>query len=182
MCGECLVCDPATRLDACVAAAPYAFPWDGLLLDFKFHGAVSLSYPLATLLRHTPWAEPLLERCAAVLPVPLSSQRLRSRGYNPSLELARRLSPDKLRHDWLVRVRDTPPQHGLPRSQRLSNVHGCFAVSPQHLDAVRAAPVLLLDDVMTTGATLREGVRVLRQAGAAWVGALVLARAESLPS
>jgi predicted amidophosphoribosyltransferase len=120
-CGACLRHPPA--LEACVAAVDYGYPWADLLAQFKFQGDPGWAATLATLLRSTPWAEPLLEAADLVLPVPLSRQRLRERGFNQSLLLARHLAPRKADASLLLRLRDTPAQSGLSRSQRLRNLH-----------------------------------------------------------
>lgn len=164
-------------LDACVAAVEYGFPWDGVLTAYKFHGDPGWARTLALLLRSTPWAEPALETADAVLPLPLSPQRLRQRGFHQTLLLARALAPEKVDASLLLRVRNTPAQSSLNRAQRLHNLQGAFAVAPQRLPAVQGKRLVLLDDVMTTGTTLHTAATVLRAAGAAHITALVLARA-----
>lgn len=156
----------------------YGFPWDRLLSHFKFSHRVEL-------------ADALLDRLDAaldsaeppgpdwLLPVPLAHERLAERGYNQSWELARRLARRRnLRCDpkLLLRIRNTPHQTDLPAERRAANMRGAFAVEPSRLAAVRGCRVALLDDVMTTGATLQELARMLRQAGAVHVQAWVLAR------
>ena len=76
----------------------------------------------------------------------------------------------------MLRIRHTPSQRGLPRSERLANLRGAFAVEPLRAQALRGRSVLLVDDVMTTGASLFTAAQVLQQAGAAEVSALVFAR------
>ena len=173
-CGACLRHPPP--LDACLAACDYAWPWTDCIGRFKFQGEAGWAAPLATLMRATPWAEPALEAAERVLPMPLFAQRLRERGFNQALELARRLAPGRCDATLLLRVRDTPAQAGLPRAQRLRNLRGAFALEPGRRDEVRGGRLLLIDDVMTTGASLAAAAQVLREAGAARVDALVLAR------
>ncbi|MDT8989663.1 ComF family protein [Curvibacter sp. APW13] len=177
-CGSCLRTPPP--LDHCLAALPYAFPWARLIADFKFHAQTALAPSFATLLRSTPWVEPELEACDAVLPIPLGAQRLRERGYNQAAELARALEPRKLQTQWLLRTRDTPEQHQLARSERLKALKGAFALDPLHAPRLQGARVVLIDDVMTTGSTLFEAAGVLRQHGVAHITALALARADAL--
>lgn len=113
----------------------------------------------------------------AVVPVPLHVDRLRWRGFNQALLLARPLARHAraaLAPLALERSRPTTPQVGLGESERRRNVRGAFRVRPGL--AARGRSFLLVDDVMTTGATLNECARVLRQAGAVRVDALVLAR------
>jgi ComF family protein len=173
-CGSCLREPPP--LDACLSAVAYEFPWTGLITHYKFGHAPGWSAALALLLRSAPWVEPALEQADVVLPMPLSAQRLRERGFNQSLELARQLAPAKLRHDLLLRIRHTPPQSALPRAERLRNVQAAFAVEPGLARTLGQRRVVLVDDVMTSGASLYAAAQVLRQAGAAHITGLVLAR------
>ena len=110
-----------------------------------------------------------------VVPVPLAPTRERQRGYNQGQlladEVARHLSVP-LDCDVLIRLRDTPPQTSLPRTRRLANVRGAFRA----LRKLSGTRILLVDDVTTTGATIEAATRALRRRGAAWVGALALAR------
>jgi ComF family protein len=175
-CGDCVKQPPP--LDACFAAVSYAWPWPDCIAGFKFHGDAGWAGPFATLLRSAPWVEPALERCDIVLPMPLAPARLRERGFNQACELARRLSPAKTDAALLLRTRDTPAQSGLSRADRLRNLRGAFAVEPLRADAVRGLRLVLVDDVMTSGASLFAAAETLRLAGAAHVTALVLARTD----
>jgi predicted amidophosphoribosyltransferase len=108
--------------------------------------------------------------------MPLSKQRLRSRGFNQALLLARRLAPKKTADQLLLRLRDTPAQSTLSRNERLTSLTGAFAVEPLQAKRLAGARVLLVDDVMTSGATLFDAARALRQAGATHITGLVVAR------
>ena len=163
-------------LARCVAAVDYGYPWANALSDFKFRSDPGWASTLALLLRSTPWAEPVLDGADLVLPLPLSRQRLRQRGFNQALLLARQLAPDKTDATLLLRLRDTPAQSSLARAQRLENLHGAFAIEPLRAHRVSGQRVVLIDDVMTTGATLHAAAGVLHRAGAAQVSALVVAR------
>ncbi|QPF72665.1 ComF family protein [Roseateles sp. DAIF2] len=175
-CGACL--REAPPLDRTIAALDYAFPWDRLLQRYKFHQALDLRETLLERLDQT-LASALAEAPDWLLPVPLAPERLRERGYNQSFELARTLARRR-RLDCdpglLLRVRDTAHQLKLPPGQRAANVRSAFAIEPRRAAALRGAHVALLDDVMTTGATLFELARVLRQAGVLRVEAWVVAR------
>ncbi len=175
-CPNCIACPPP--LDVCLAAVPYVWPWVDLIARFKFQQQAGWSGALATLMLSTPWAEDTMERADLVLPIPLSPQRLAQRGYNQSWQLAKRLSPDKADADLLLRTRDTPSQRHLPRTERLTNLLGAFAVEPMRAATLRGKRVVLVDDVMTSGASLYTAARTLRQAGATHISGLVLARTE----
>lgn len=171
-CGRCLVSPPLFQ--HAVAAVDYGFPWDRLVLGFKFHGALDLAGTLAGGLRdavaRTRHPPPDL-----LLPVPLSPARLRERGFNQAWELARRLGP-AADPTLLLRVKHTPHQIALPEARRATNVRGAFAIEPRRRAAVAGRHVAVVDDVMTTGATAHEITTVLQAAGAASVQVWVVAR------
>jgi len=166
LCGRCLADTP--EYDATVAPLAYDFPADALVHALKFRGELSLASFLGKLL-----AERIAQREAIdlVIPVPLSAARLRGRGYNQALEIARHL-PGKLDFSSCVRERDATPQTELPWAERRRNVRGAFACRR----SLEGARVAVVDDVMTTGATLDEMARTLKRAGAARVVNWVLAR------
>lgn len=175
-CGRCLVEPPP--LDRTVAALDYRFPWDGLLQHFKYHQALELRESLLERLNSALTAA-AVETPDWLLPVPLSGARLRERGYNQSHELAKALARRRgLRcaPEMLVRVRHNERQAGLKLEARTANVRGVFAVEPLQAPRLRGTRVALLDDVMTSGATLFELARVLLQAGVMSVEAWVIAR------
>ncbi|CAN7600776.1 ComF family protein [Variovorax paradoxus] len=175
-CSECMRDPPP--LDACFAACAYAWPWPDCIAQFKFHGEAGWAGPLATLMRSVPWVEPALEQCDRVLPMPMAPARLRERGFNQALELARRLAPAKTDAALLLRTRETPAQSGLARAERLGNLRGAFAVEPLRAHELQGRRVVLVDDVMTSGASLFAAAAALRLAGAAHVTALVFARTD----
>jgi len=175
-CGACIKNRPP--LDACLAAVTYAFPWSDLIVDYKFHNQPGLASAFALLLRSTPWVEPALDAADCVLPMPLSRERLQTRGFNQALTLARQLAPDKTDQRLLLRIKDTPAQSSLKRTQRLASLNGAFAVEPLLIEKIRGARLVLVDDVMTSGASLYAAAQVLRAAGAAHITALVIARTE----
>jgi ComF family protein len=175
LCGACLRREPAY---ACAwAPYQYAHPLNLLEARFKFRRDLSAGRVLADLLvdaARTRWSQDRPER---LLCVPLHPTRLRERGYNQALELARTLSRAldiPLAHDLLVRVRATRAQTGLDAKARRRNLRGAFAC-PVHAGV--PAHVAIVDDVMTTGSTVDECARVLRQAGVARVDVWALARA-----
>ena len=174
MCGTCLQHPPA--FDVCLAAVDYAYPWSAALADFKFRADPGWARTLATLLRSTPWVEPAVDAADWVLPVPLSAERLRERGFNQSALLVQHLAGAKADVHSLLRLHATEAQSGLPRAQRLRNLQGAFAVEPARAAALQGRRVVVLDDVMTTGATVHAATRALREAGVAHVAVVVLAR------
>ncbi len=175
-----------------MAAVSFDFPWAGLVTHFKTAAGLGLAQPLAALVtqsvlshhrpppgghlgtHHEAWVPIDL-----VLPMPASAQRLRSRGFNPAWELARRVAPALALPTCsltLQRLVDADPQRGLSRDDRLHNVRGTMGVAPRHAHKVQGQRVALVDDVMTTGASIHEAARALLAAGADEVHAWVLAR------
>ena len=174
VCGACLREPPP--VDTCLSAVTYQWPWTECLARFKFRQDTGLAGTLATLLLRTPGVAGALARADAVLPLPLAPERLAERGYNQALLLARRLASRGLHADLLLRTRHTPPQRSMTREQRLKSLRGAFAVHPLRSSVLRGRRVVLVDDVMTTGATVGAAARVLREAGVAHITALVVAR------
>jgi len=163
-------------LDACWAALNYAWPWSPLISQFKFFSQPAWARSFASIMRSTPFAQDAIDQAHLLLPIPLSAARLAERGFNQSLLLALQLSPSKTQSHLLLRTRHTQAQSQLNRQARLSNLLGAFAMSPLEAGAVRGQHILLIDDVMTSGATLNLVAQVLKQAGAKEVCALVLAK------
>lgn len=164
--------------------APYEGLLREMLLAFKFHGRLGQGRVLAGLavdawLRAAARTGPGSMDPAGpdmLVPVPLHPRRLAWRGFNQSLELARDLSGRLARplvRNALIRIRDTTPQSLLPGSRRLGNILGAFEADPA---IVAGRTILLVDDVMTTGATVETAARALRLAGAVRVDVLVVAR------
>jgi ComF family protein len=170
VCGRCLTQPP--HYDATLAALAYRFPADVLIHALKFRSQLALAPLFARLLSNKLAAgEPL----DFILPVPLSARRLRERGYNQALEIGRglaRASNARLAPELCERNRDTPAQAELPLAERAKNVRDAF-----HCPRLLAgAKIAVLDDVMTTGATLDEIAATLKRAGAARVVNWVVAR------
>ena len=168
ICGACLSHPP--RYDRVSAAFAYVWPLAPLIHRYKYAGNLAL----ATLL-----AQALSARLAGdadlIIPMPLAPQRLRSRGFNQALEIARvvsRMTGVPLAANACRRVRDTAPQVSLPWQERAHNIRNAFACDAD-LSGLRVA---VIDDVMTTGATLNELARNLRQAGALEIQGWMVAR------
>lgn len=175
-CGRCLAAP--LSLDACHAAVSYEFPWSALIVRYKFNGEPGWARSFATLMRSAPWVEPALDEADLVVPMPLARERLIERGFNQALLLARTLAPRKTDARLLLRVRRTAAQAGLHLKDRLGNVEGAFAVDPLLAGTLRGRRIVLVDDVMTSGASLRAAAQALRQAQAARITAVVLARTD----
>jgi ComF family protein len=170
VCGACLA--DAPHFDETTALADYRAPVDGMVTALKFGGRLDLAHCFACLLA---WREPASAPVDLVLAVPLSFERESERSYNQAREIARhyaKLTGAALREQVLLRVRHSPPQQTLARDARRKNVRGVFAM----LGTAAGLRVIAVDDVMTTGSTLDEIARVLKDAGAAWVGNRVVAR------
>ncbi len=166
VCGRCQ--GEAPHYDATVAALAYEFPADALVHSLKFRGELVLAEHLGAILGQCI-ADPEVD---SVIAVPLSADRLRSRGYNQAVEIARHVARRPVELDLCVRERDTPAQMDLPYSERRRNVRGAFRCTR----ALPGASVAVVDDVMTTGATLDEIAKVLKRAGAGRVVNWVVAR------
>ncbi len=169
VCGECLKRPPP--FDHTVAAFSYNFPMDKLIRALKFRERLILVNYLGD----------ALARCISTHPdyivaLPLHPARLRERGFNQSLLLARRISRQLQTPllDACERVRNTPPQSGLPWKERGKNMRQAFAC--KHNADVSGKHVAIVDDVMTTGASIGELAHILKQAGASEVSAWVVAR------
>ena len=175
LCGQCQRRPPPW--DAAWVPFRYAWPLDRLESRFKFSANLAAGRVLASLwLREAP--PPSLP--AWILPVPLHTARLRQRGYNQARELARPLARRfglSLRRDEVRRPRATSAQTELGAIQRRRNVRGSFVARE---DIAWPDHVALLDDVMTTGATLAECARMLKRAGVKRVDVWALARAPAI--
>lgn len=171
-------------LDACFAALPYAFPWSELVSRYKFDNQTGWASFMASTLLRQPAVRDFLSQLTPqdwLLPLPLSAERLAWRGFNQAWELTRALqrqSACRARADTslLLRIRHTRPQSELKRSARLDNLRDAFGVAPLRAAELTGRRVVLVDDVMTSGASLLTAASVLRQAGARHVGAVVLTR------
>jgi ComF family protein len=169
VCGACLRDPPS--FDATVAVWRYEFPVDRLVLALKYGGRLALAGAFGDALA----ARTADRHVDALVPMPLAPPRLRSRGFNQAMEIARRCARNTALHvdpGLVARVRDTPPQTDLPHDARAANVRGAFACT----GAVAGMAIAIVDDVMTTGASLEELARTLKRAGAARVENWVVSR------
>ncbi len=182
LCSDCIKNHPPP--DSTLTAVNYAYPWSELVTGYKFGDKPGWATFFADLLLKAPGvaqAFALLRTGDLIIPMPLSVQRLQERGFNQAWELASTLArktasdatPDA---HLLLRVRNTRPQTELRRDARLANVKGAFQLDPLRVPAVAGRRVLLVDDVMTSGASIFTAAEVLRAAGATHITAVVLAR------
>lgn len=169
MCAHCLRHPPAFAHTQ--AAFLYAYPLDGLIQQFKYGRDLHLAQFFATHLAPHVMNTP----AELIIPMPLHPERIRERGFNQAVEMGRPLARElgvPLVLDAARRIRNTPAQASLPHDARLKNIHGAFVCDAR----VKGKRVALLDDVMTTGASLHELARAVLAAGAIEVEAWVLAR------
>ena len=176
MCSACLSHPPLWQ--DCASAVAYTEPWRGLIIDFKFHENPGLAKFLARVILNNPQARGLVQAADALVPVPVHKDKLRQRGFNPGLCLARALAKDRCLDDALVKWRQTRAQSGLDHAQRLSNLSHAITANPSMTRQLKSRHVVLVDDVMTTGSTLQTCAQALFDAGVQRVSCVVLARAE----
>lgn len=182
---------PGHAVDAWAAAGPFAGTLREIVHAFKYEGHWSLARPLGALVRAA--GAPLLDAADMVVPVPLHPSRRRQRGFNQAEALARWLGPPVVAA--LRRRAHAPPQASLPLAARRRNVRGAFALAERELifgwtslrlgvapGRLRAASVVLVDDVATSGATLEACAAVLKEAGVRRVAALTVAQAPPPPT
>lgn len=169
VCGACLATPP--HFDATVAAFHYRFPVDKLIQALKYQRRIATAdfFSAAMLGGGRPVGD-------LVVPLPLHPTRLAERGFNQSVEIARPLArvlglPMEI--DGCIRSRDTAPQASLPWKERRKNIRHAFECGVD----LSGKAVIVVDDVMTTGATLDEFARTLKAHGATWVCNWVVARA-----
>lgn len=168
VCGSCL--NRPSHFDATLALWRYEFPCDRLVQALKYRDRLALAGFFARALASRPLPEVDL-----IVPMPLHPRRLAERGFNQALEIARGLARrlgTPIEPRGVLRVKHTPPQTALPYEERAKNVRGAFLCK---LD-LSGASVAVVDDVMTTGATLSELARALKRAGATRVENFVIAR------
>lgn len=173
VCGGCL--SHPRHFDRVIVPAAYAYPLDRLIQRFKYGGDLAVAPVLADLMLPAIAAEPLPD---LIVPMPLSAARMKERGFNQSLEIARLIGARTgvpVDADACQRVRHGDAQSSLPYPRRAANVRGAFVCMAD----LAGLSIAVVDDVLTTGATLNELARVLRGRGAlritGWMAARTLA-------
>ncbi len=165
-CGACLRDTP--HYDATQAVFTYAYPADAMLQRFKYGEMLALGHTFGQLL-----AEKTADRTVdMIIPMPMHPKRMQERGFNQALEIARHLDKTKLDTHSAIRQKLTPPQASLPLKERVKNIKGAFAV---HAD-LTGKRIAIVDDVMTSGASLNELAKTLKKAGASHIECWVMAR------
>jgi ComF family protein len=165
-CVACLRNPPS--FDAVFALGAYEPPLRGLIAQFKFEQRLVLGAWFAAQL-DTVLAGPSFD---VIIPMALHDNRLRERGYNQAWEIVRRLAHPAAKRHVLTRLRDTPSQRSVSAAQRFANVRGAFAAD----EPLHGLRVLLVDDVITTTATIEAASKALKAAGAAHISVACLAR------
>lgn len=176
LCGHCLSKPP--YFDACYGLFSYQFPLSALLQAYKYGNKLHLARTLGLLLKNrVP-----VDAVDTVIAMPMHPQRLKERGFNQALEIARVVCAEqaqKLDYDSVQRHKNKPAQVSLAWQARLKNIIGVFKVqSSVHIAGQRIA---IVDDVMTTGASLNELAKTLKQAGASHVECWIVARTIAKP-
>ncbi|WP_339108636.1 ComF family protein [Thioclava sp. GXIMD4216] len=184
--------DRIEQCDACLRTPP---PWDkaraalrydgtarAMILGFKHGDRTELARPFGRWMAEA--GRDILDETCLLVPVPLHRFRLIRRKYNQAALLAQALAREtggELCVDLLRRIRMTPPQEGLDRKQRAENVAGVFALHPKRADRAKGRKIVLIDDVMTSGATLRAAYDAVRPLDAPKIYVLCLARVAKDP-
>lgn len=171
VCGACQKRRP--HYDHALIPFRYGAPVAGQIQSLKYHRQLRFAVGLGAMICARAWKDPRPPPDVLV-PVPLHRRRLRARGFNQSLEIARRVGAElgiEVRYEMLARIRHTAPQTSLSRAERQRNVQGAFR-------AATAVPahVALIDDVVTSGSTANAAARELKRAGARMVSIWAAAR------
>ena len=177
VCGSCLNSPP--DFDATISVFLYAYPIDAMMQRYKYGSLLNLGDAFGELL-----AEKIhIENIDLIIPMPMHRQRLKERGFNQALEIAKVLDKllcknhkEKLDYKSVERQTLTPPQASLPLKERVKNIKGAFKVNADKLDIIQGKRIAIVDDVMTTGASLNELAKTLKKAGASHVECWVIAR------
>lgn len=178
LCGHCLKSAP--DFDATHALFTYVYPLDALLQRYKYGSMLNFSHSFADLMSE----DLLLSNTKAkdidlIIPMPMHPQRLQERGFNQALEIAKLVSNKlevPLDYKSCLRNKLTPPQASLPLKERVKSIHGVFSIKKSHAHNLQGLKIALIDDVMTSGASLNELAKTIKKAGASHVECWVIAR------
>ncbi len=177
-CGHCLTSAP--DFDATKALFTYDFPLAALLQRYKYGSMLSLSHSFADLMTaHLMQNDVNSKGIDLIIAMPMHPQRLQERGFNQALEIAKLISKNldiPLDYKACIREKLTPPQASLPLKERVKNIRGVFSIKKAHQPNLKDLKIALIDDVMTTGASLNELAKTFKKAGASHVECWVIAR------
>jgi ComF family protein len=157
-------------------------PASSIVHALKYTGWSKVADEMAERMSRLSWPRDVVDERAALVPIPLASARKRERGYNQSALIAAGLSKRWRVPAWenlVVRSRETQSQTRLTPEQRLGNVAGSFQIGAQNVDALQGAHVMIVDDVVTTAATLNACAKVLYDAGARIISYVTFGRAHA---
>ncbi len=177
VCGSCLNSPP--DFDVTKAVFLYAYPVDAMMQRYKYGNMLNLGNTFGEFLTEKVNVEDCLKNIDLFIPMPMHPQRLKERGFNQALEIAKVLTKnckEKLDYNSVERQILTPPQASLPLKERVKNIKGAFKVKADKLDKLQGKRIAIVDDVMTTGASLNELAKTLKKTGAAHVECWVIAR------
>ena len=169
LCGSCISSPP--DFDATHAVFLYQYPIDKMMQRYKYGNMLNISHTFGQLLAN----KSTFEAIDLIMPMPMHPQRLKERGFNQALEIAKVLTknrPEKLDYKSVARQTLTPPQASLALKERVKNIKGAFKVNSD----LAGKRIAIVDDVMTTGASLNELAKTLKKAGASHVECWVIAR------
>ncbi len=173
LCGSCISSPP--DFDATHSVFLYQYPIDKMMQRYKYGNTLNFSHTFGQLLTEkSPF-----EAVDLIIPMPMHPTRLKERGFNQALEITKILTKnckEKLDYKSIERQTLTPPQASLPLKERVKNIKGAFKVNAEIIDKLAGKRIAIVDDVMTTGASLNELAKTLKKAGASHVECWVIAR------
>jgi ComF family protein len=170
ICGSCL--NSAPNFDVTHAVFIYAFPVDSMMQRYKYGNMLYLGQVFGQLLSQKTNCDAI----DLIIPMPMHPARLKERGFNQALEIAKKLNKEKLDYTSVIRHKLTPPQASLPFKDRVKNIKGAFQVASKNLHKFEGKRIAIVDDVMTTGASLNELAKALKNVGASHVECWIVAR------
>lgn len=185
-CGHCLT--HPFEFDRAIAAVPYTPPWNHLIHQLKFHQGTHSAWVIAKLMhmvivqkmQHNTHKSSAPDNTPdLILPIAAATNRIKERGYNQAWEIARHLAPlTKLPAHalTLIRLHEHKSQTHRKRSERFKALKNAFSITPSQQPFIQGKHIALVDDVMTTGATMQAAAQALKQAGASKISAWVFAR------
>ena len=177
VCGSCLNSQP--DFDATNAVFLYAYPVDAMMLRYKYGNMLNLGDTFGEFLAEKIVLENHFKNIDLIIPMPMHPQRLKERGFNQALEIAKVLTKNckqKLDYSRVEKQTLTPPQASLPLKERVKNIKGAFKVNDDLAGELKGKRIAIVDDVITTGASLNELAKTLKKAGASHVECWVVAR------